>query len=181
MYLKINFNEMCLIIVAPLDDTTSKPMPFQDQVSYSVKSAASAPVPSQPAPPSAPKPVTLSRKRGQPEKRPTSRGRSRIKPEENQPKVSQFFKPLIVLVDSSGDDFLPDLVDTKKKSHVRSKDLSFSPDYTPSYSYKFGPGPYALSSPARVKPTLTSPEMSPVKGVSSSNNIGYILVGSESD
>ena len=59
--------------------------------------------------------------------------------------------------------------------------MSFSPDYTPSYSYKFGRGPYALSSPARDKPTLTSPEMSPVKGVSSINNIGYILVGSESD
>ena len=43
---KINFNEMCLIIAAPLDDTASKPMPFQDQVSYSVKSAASAPIPS---------------------------------------------------------------------------------------------------------------------------------------
>ena len=180
MNLKINFNEMCLIIAAPLDDTASKPMPFQDQVSYSVKSAASAPIPSQPAPPSAPKPVTLSRKRGQPEKSPASRGRSRIKPEENQPKVSQLFKPLVVLVDSSGDDFLPDLVDTKKLP-VRSKDLSFSPNYTPSYSYKFGRGPYALSSPARDKPTLTSPEMSPVKGVSSINNIGYILVGSESD
>ena len=155
-------------------------MPFQDWVSYSVKSAASAPIPSQPAPPSAPKPVTLSHKRGQPEKRPASRGRSRIKPEENQPKVSQFFKPLVVLVDRSGDDFLPDLVDTKK-SRVRSKDLSFSPNYTSSYSYKFGHGPYALSSPARDKPTLTSPEMSPVKGVYSINNIGYILVGSESD
>ena len=172
---------MCFIIAAPLDDTASKPMPFQDRVSYSMKSAASALIPSQPAPPSAPKPVTLSRKRGQPEKRPTSRGRSRIKPEENQPKVSQFFKPLVVLVDSSGDDFLPDLVDPKKKSHVRSKDLSFSPDYTPSYSYKFGRGPYALSSPARVKPTLTSPEMSPVMGVSSSNNNGYILLDTESD
>ena len=168
---------MCFIIAAPLDDTASKPMPFQDRVSYSVKSAASA----QPAPPPAPKPVTLSRKRGQPEKRPASRGRSRIKPEENQPKVSQFFKPLVVLVDSSGDDFLPDLVDPKKKSRVRSKDLSFSPDYTPSYSYKFGCGPYALSSPARVKPTLTSPEMSPVMGVSSSNNNGYILLDTESD
>ena len=181
MYFKINFNKMCFIIAAPLDDTASKPMPFQDRVSYSMKSAASAPIPSQPAPPSAPKPVTLSHKRGQPEKRPASRGRSCIKPEENQPKVSQFFKPLEVLVDSSGDDFLPDLVDPKKKSHVRSKDLSFSPDYTPSYSYKFGCGPYALSSPARVKPTLTSPEMSPVMGVSSSNNNGYILLDTGSD
>ena len=108
MYFKINFNKMCFIIAAPLDDTASKPMPFQDRVSYSMKSAASAPIPSQPAPPSAPKPVTLSHKRGQPEKRPASRGRSHIKPEENQPKVSQFFKPLVVLVDSSGDDFLPD-------------------------------------------------------------------------
>ena len=58
---------------------------------------------------------------------------------------------------------------------------TFSPDYTPSYSYKFGRGPYALSSPARVKPTLISPEMSPVKGVTSSNNIGYILLDTESD
>ena len=107
---------MCFITAAPLDDTASKPMPFQDRVSYSVKSAASALIPSQPVPPSAPKPVTLSCKRGQPEKHPESRGRSRIKPEENQPKVSQFFKPLVVLVDSSGDDFLPDLVDPKKKS-----------------------------------------------------------------
>ena len=104
-----------------------------------------------------------------------------IKPEENQPKVSQFFKPLVVLVDSSGDDFLPDLVDPKKKSRVGSKDLSFSPDYTPSYSYKFGCGPYALLSTARVKPTLTSPEMSPVMGVSSNNNNGYILLDTESD
>ena len=154
MNLKINFNEMCLIIAAPLDDTASKPMPFpfQDWVSYSVKSTASAPIPSQPAPPSAPKPVTLSRKRRQPEKSPASRGRSCIKPEENQPKVSQFFKPLVVLVDSSSDDFLPDLVDTKKKSRVRSKDLSFSPDYTPSYSYKFGRGPYALSSLLGLSP-----------------------------
>ena len=181
MYFKINFNKMCFIIAAPLDDTASKPMPFQDRVSYSVMSAASALIPSQPAPPSGPKPVTLSCKRGQPEKHPASRGRSRIKPEENQPKVSQFFKPLVVLVDSSGDDFLPDLVDPKKKSHVRSKDLSLSPDYTPSYSYKFGCGPYALSSPARVKSTLTSPEMSPVMGVSSSNNNGYILLDTESD
>ena len=177
MYFTINFNKMCFIFAAPLDNTASKPMLFQDRVSYSMKSAASA----QPAPPPAPKPVTLSRKRGQPEKRPTSRGRSRIKPEENQPKVSQFFKPLVVLVDSSGDDFLPDLVDPKKKSRVRRKDLSFSPNYTPSYSYKFGCGPYALSSPARVKPTLTSPEMSPVMGVSSSNNNGYILLDTESD
>ena len=115
MYFKINFNKMCFIIAAPLDDTALKPMPFQDWVSYSVKSAASALIPSQPVPPSAPKPVTLSHKRGQPEKRPASRGRSRIKPEENQPKVSQFFKPLVVLVHSSGDDFLPDLVDPKKK------------------------------------------------------------------
>ena len=181
MYFKISFNKMCFIIAAPLDDTASKPMPFQDRVSYSMKSAASAPIQSQPAPLSAPKPVTLSCKRGQPEKCPTSRGRSRIKPEENQPKVSQFFKPLVVLVDSSGDDFLPDLADPKKKSHVRSKDLSFSPNYTPSYSYKFGCGPYALSSPARVKATLTSPEMSPVMGVSSSNNNGYILLDTESD
>ena len=172
MYFKINFNKMCFIIAAPLDDTASKPIMFQDRVSYSVKSAASALIPLQPAPPSAPKPVTLSPKRGQPEKHPTSRGRSRIKPEENQPKVSQLFKPLVVLEDSSGDDFLPDLVDPKKK---------FSPNYTPSYSYKFGCGPYALSSPARVKPTLTSPEMSPVMGVSSSNNNGYILLDTESD
>ena len=121
MYLQINFNKMCSIIAVPLDDTASKPMPFQDQVSYSVKSAASAPIPSQPAPPSTPKPVTVSHKRGQHEKCPTSRGRSCIKPEENQPKVSQFFKPLVVLVDSSGDDILPDLVDPKKKSLVRSK------------------------------------------------------------
>ena len=180
MYFQINFNKMCFIIAAPLDNTTSKPMPFQDWVSYSMKSAASAPIPSQPAPPSAPKPVTVSHKRGQPEKRPTSRGRSHIKPL-NQPKVSQFFKLLVVLVDSSGDDFLPDLVDPKKESCVRSKDLSFSPNYTPSYSYKFGHLPYALSSPARVKPQLTSPEMSPVMGVSSSNTNGYILLDTESD
>ena len=168
---------MCFIIVAPVDDSVAKPMPFQDRISlsYSVKSTASAPIPS------TPKPVTLSGKRGQTEKCPASRGRARIKPEENQPKVSQFFKPLVVLVDSSGDDFLPDLVDKKKKSRVRSKDLSFSPDYTPNYSYKCGHGPFALSSPARVKPTLTSPEMSPVKGVSSSNTNGYILLDSESD
>ena len=126
---------MCFIIVAPLDNSASKLMSFQDRVSYSVKSTESAPVPSQPAQSSAPKPVTVSHKRGQPEKRPTSRGRAHIKPEENHPKVSQFFKLLIVLVDSSGDNFLPDLVDPKKKSHVRSKDLSFSPDYTPNYSY----------------------------------------------
>ena len=176
MYFKINFDKMCFIIAAPIDDTASKPMPFQDRISYSMKSAASAPIPSQPAPLSAPKPVTLSCKRGQPEKYPASI----IKPEENQPKVSQFFKPLVVLVDSSGDDFLPDLVDPKK-SRVRSKDLSFSPDYTPSYSYKFGCGPYALLSTARVKPTLTSPEMSPVMGVSSNNNNGYILLDTESD
>ena len=129
---------MCFIIAAPLDHTASKPMPFQDRVSYSVKSAASALIPSQPAPPSAPKPVTLSCKRGQPEKRPASRGRSRIKPEENQPKVSQFFKPLVVLVDSSGDDFLPDLVDPKKKSRVRSKDLSFSPITLPVIATSLG-------------------------------------------
>ena len=49
---------MCFIIAAPLDDTAFKPMPFQDRVSYSMKSAASALIPSQPAPPSAPKPVT---------------------------------------------------------------------------------------------------------------------------
>ena len=172
---------MCFIIAAPLDDTASKPMPFQDWISYSVKTAASALIQPQPAPLSAPKPVTLSCKRGQPEKHPPSRERSHIKPEETQPKVSQFFKPLVVLVDSSGDDFLPDLVDPKKKLHVRRKDLSFSPDYTPSYSYKFGCGPYALSYPARVKPTLTSPEMSPVMGVSSNNNNGYILLDTESD
>ena len=88
MYFQINFDQMCFIIVAPLDDTASKLMPFQDWVSYSVKSAASAPIPSQPAQLSAPKPVTVSCKRGQPEKHPTSRGRSHIKPEENQPKVS---------------------------------------------------------------------------------------------
>ena len=120
---------MCLIITAPLDNTASKPMPFQDRVSYSVKSAASAPIQSQPAPRSAPKPVTLSCKRGQPEKRPTSRGRSRIKPEENQPKVSQFFEPLVVLVDSSGVDFLPDLVDTKKK-YVSGVRTCLSPPIT---------------------------------------------------
>ena len=181
MYWDKYFNGMCFIIVAPLDDSAAKLMPFQDRVSYSVKSTASAPIPSQPVQPSTPKLVTLSRKRGQTEKCPTSQGRARIKPEENQPKVSQFFKPLVVLVDSSGDDFLPDLVDKKKKSRVRSKDLSFSPDYTPNYSYKFVHGPFALSSPARVKPTLTSPEMSPVKGVSSSNTNGYILLDSESD
>ena len=181
MYFQINFNQMCFIIVALLDDTAPKPLPFQDQVSYSMKSTASAPIPSQPAQPSAPKPVTVSRKRGQSEKRSASRGRTHIKPEENQPKVSQFFKLLVVLVDTSGDNFLPDLVDPKKKSCVRSKDLSFSPDYTPSYSYKFGHGPFALSSPTRVNLTLTSPEMSPVMGVSSSNTNGYILLDSESD
>ena len=181
MYFQIDFNPKCSIVVAPLDNTASKPMPFQDRVSYSVKSTASAPIASQPAWPSTPQPVTKSCNKGQPQKHPASRGKSHIKPEENQPKVSQFFKPLVGLVDSSGDDFLPDLVDPKKKSCVRSKDLSFSPDYTPNYTYKFGCGPYALSSPARVKPTLTSPEMSPVKGVSSSNTNGYILLDRESD
>ena len=63
---------MSLIIAAPLDDTASKPMPFQDRVSYSMKSAASALIPSEPTPPSAPKPVTLNCKRGQPEKHPAS-------------------------------------------------------------------------------------------------------------
>ena len=92
MYFQINFNQICFIIVAPLDDTAPKLLLFQDQVSYSVKSTASVPIPSQPAQPSAPKPVTVSRKRGQPEKHPRSRGRAHIKPEENQPKVSQFFK-----------------------------------------------------------------------------------------
>ena len=181
MYFQINFNQMCFIIVALLVDTASKPMPFQDRLSCSMKSTASAPIPSQPAQPSAPKPVTVSHKGGQPEKRPASRGRPYIKPEENQPKVSQFFKPLVVLVDSSGDNFLLHLVDPKKKSCFRSKDLSFSPDYTPIYSYKFGCGPYALPSPARVKPTLTLPEMSHVMGVSSSNTNGYILLDTESD
>ena len=54
---------MCFIIVAPLDDTAPKPLPFQDQVSYSMKSTASAPIPSQPAQPSAPKPITVSYKK----------------------------------------------------------------------------------------------------------------------
>ena len=74
MYFKINFNKMCFIIAAPLDNTASKPMLFKDRVSYSVKSAASALIPSQPAPPSDPKPVTLRCKGGQPEKRPHPEG-----------------------------------------------------------------------------------------------------------
>ena len=120
-------------------------------------------------------------KKGNAVKRPaSSRGKPKIKPEENQPKVSQFFKPLVVIADSSSDDFLPDIVTPKNKLRASKKDFSFSPDYSPKYSYSLRGGPFALSSPARLNPALTSPEMSPVSP-SQSNTNGYILLDSESD
>ena len=170
--LLISCTQNCLNVAEPLDPTVVKPMPFQDRVTFSMcggKPAATAP--SKPAA-SAPsklvvsqstKPVTSNMKKGNVVKRPaSSRGKPKIKPEENQPKVSQFFKPLVVIADSSSDDFLPDIVAPKNKLYTSKKDFSFSPDYSPKYSYSFIGGPFALSSPARVNPALTSPEMSPV-------------------
>ena len=159
-----------------------KLLPFQDCITYSVKSTAPVPKTATPAPPAKIKPVTSKSKKGQPEKR-TSRAKPKIWPEENQPKVSSFFKPLIVLGNSSSsDDFLPDLVPPKKKLIVKSKDLSFSPDYSPKYTYNFRSRPYALSSPARVNPNLASPDVSPVFGVKHSNSNGFILLDTtESD
>ena len=87
-------------------------MPFQDRVSFSRSGgkAVAAAAPSKPVVPQIPKVGTSNSKKGNPVKRPASNRKSKIKPEENQPKVRQFFKPLVVLVDSSSDDFLPDLV-----------------------------------------------------------------------
>ena len=165
-----------------LDENAVKPMPCQDRVLYSV-STPPVPKTEAPAPAVKAKPVTSKSKKGLPEKRVTSRAKPKLKPEENQPKVSAFFKPLIVLGNSSStDDFLPDLVPPKKKLMVKRKDLSFSPDYSPKYTYNFRSGPYALSSPARVNPNLDSPDVSPVFGVKHSNSNGFILLDTtESD
>ena len=159
--LKIPFN-----FSEPLDPNTVKPLPFQDRVSFSLSGGkAAAAAPSKPVVPQILKPVTSNSKKGNPVKRPaSSRGKPKMKPEENQPKVSQFFKPLVVLVDSSSDDFLPDLVAPKKKLRGKKKNVSFSPDYSPKYSYSVRSGPFASSSHAGVTPALTSPEMSPVIG-----------------
>ena len=156
--LKIPFN-----FSEPLDPNSVKLMPFQDRVSFSLSGGkAATAAPSKPVVPQIPKVVTSNNKKGNPVKRPASARKPKMKPEENQPKVSQFFKPLVVLVDSSSDDFLPDLVVPKKKLRGRKENVSFSPNYSPKYSYSLRGGPFALSSPARVTPLLTSPEMSPV-------------------
>ena len=181
MFLKCT--QKSLNLSEPLDLNAVKLMPFQDRVSFSVSGAkAAAAAPSKPEVSPIQKPVTSNRKKGNLMKKPvSSRGKPKIKPEENQPKVSQFFKPLVVVVDSSGNDFLPDLVVPKKKLRGRKKDLTFSPDYSPKYSYSFRGGPFALSSPARVNTALKSPEMSPVVGPSHNNTNGFILLDSESD
>ena len=135
-----------LNVAEPLDPTAVKPMPFQDRVTFSMsggKPAATAP--SKPVDSAMMKPVTSNMKKGNAVKRPaSSRGKPKIKPEENQPKVSQFFKPLVVIVDSSSDDFLPDIVTPKNKLRASKKDFSFSPDYSPKYSYSLRGGPFAL-------------------------------------
>ena len=166
-----------------LDEKAAKPIPCQDRVSYSVKSTPPVLKTAKPESAAKVKTVTSKTKTRQPEKRTTSRAKPKIKPEENQPKVSAFFKPLIVLGNSSStDDFLPDLVPPKKKLRAKSKDLSFSPDYSPKYTYNFRSGPYALSSPARVNPKLDSPDVSPVFGVKHRNSNGFILLDTtESD
>ena len=129
-----------------LDEKAPKPLPFQARITYSAKSTAPVPKTATPALPAKIKPVTSNPKKGQPEKH-TSRAKPKIWPEENQPKVSSFFKPLIVLGNSSSsDDFLPDLVPPKMKLIVKSKDSSLSPNYSPNYTYNFRSRPYALSS-----------------------------------
>ena len=117
-----------LNVAEPLDPTAVKPMPFQDRVTFSMsggKPAATAP--SKPVDSAMTKPVTSNMKKGNAVKRPaSSRGKPKIKPEENQPKVSQFFKPLVVIADSSSDDFLPDIVTPENKLRASKKDFSFS-------------------------------------------------------
>ena len=182
-YLFLNVLKIPFNFSEPLDPNMVKLMPFQDRVSFSLSGGkAAAAAPSKPVVPQILKPVTSISKKGNPVKRPaSSRGKPKMKPEENQPKVSQFFKPLVVLVDSSSDDFLPDSVVPKKKLCGKKKNMSFSPDYSPKYSYSVRGGPFALSSPARVTPALTSPEMSPVISPSRNNTNGFILLDSESD
>ena len=52
---------------------------------------------------------------------------------------------------------------------------------SPKYSYSVRGGPFALSSPARVNPALTSPKMSSVRCPPRNNTNGFILLDSESD
>ena len=160
-----------------------KPMPFQDRVSFSRSGgkAVAAAAPSKLVVPQIPKVGTSNNKKGNPVKRPVSTRKPKIKPEENQPKVSQFFKLLVVLVYSSSDDFLPDLVVPKQKLHGRKDNVSISPNYSPKYSYSVRGCPFALSSPARVNPALSSPEMSLVRCPPRNNTNGFILLDSESD
>ena len=151
----ISCTQNCLHVAEPLDPTAVKLMPFQDRVTFSIcggKLAATAPskpaattlskpaasAPSKPVVSQSTKAVTANMKKGNAVKRPaSSRGKPKIKPEENQPKVSLFFKPLVVIADSSSDDFLPDIVAPKNKFHTSKKDFSFSPDYSSKYSYSF--------------------------------------------
>ena len=179
-YLFYNVLKISLNFSEPLDPNSVKPMPFQDRVSFSWSGgkAVAAAALSKPVVPQIPKVGTSNNKKGNPVKRPASTRKPKIKPEENQPKVSQFFKPLVVLVDSSSDDFLPDLVVPKQKLHGRKENVLFSPDYSPKYSYSVRGGPFAFSSPARVTPALTSPEMSPVRCPPRNNTNGFILLDS---
>ena len=181
-YLFLNVLKIPFNFSEPLDPNSVKLMPFQDRVSFSLSGGkAAAAAPSKPVVLQIPKVVTSNNKKGNPLKRPASARKPKMKPEKNQPKVSQFFKPLVVLVDSSSADFLPDFVAPKKKLRGRKENVSFSPDYSPKYSYSLRGGPFALSSPARVTPALTSPEMSPVIGPSQNNKNGFILLDPESD
>ena len=182
-YLFLNVLKIPFNFSEPLDPNWVKLMPFQDRVSFSLSGgkAVAAAAPSKLVVPQIPKVGTSNNKKGNPVKRHASARKPKMKPEENQPKVSQFFKPLVVLVDSSSDDFLPDLVAPKKKLRGRKQNVSFSPNYSPKYSYSLRGGPFALSSPARVTPALTSPEISPVIGPSRNNTNGFILLDSESD
>ena len=102
-------------------------------------------------------------------------------PEKNQPKVSQFFKPLSVVLNSSADELLRNFVSHREKRCVRKKELSFAMKNSSNCAYNSLSGPLALSSPARVYTASISPDNSPEVGHLQNNSNDSILLDSESD